>query len=66
MPFGLRKTAQSFQQLIDEVLRGVPFTFAYMDDVLIASKMNRNIITTYTKSSKDDFKDAFAVVYFEF
>lgn len=38
MLFGLRKTAHSFQQLIDEVLRGLPFIFAYMDDVLIASR----------------------------
>ena len=38
MPFGLRNAAQTFQRLIDEVLRGLPFTFAYIDDVLIASK----------------------------
>ncbi|CAE1310564.1 Retrovirus-related Pol polyprotein from transposon gypsy [Acanthosepion pharaonis] len=35
MSFGLRNAAQSFQRLIDEVLR---FTFAYIDDVLIASR----------------------------
>ncbi|CAE1245057.1 Retrovirus-related Pol polyprotein from transposon opus,Retrovirus-related Pol polyprotein from transposon gypsy [Acanthosepion pharaonis] len=38
MPFGLRNAAQSFQRLIDEVLRGLHFTFAYIDDVLIASR----------------------------
>ncbi|CAE1289134.1 Retrovirus-related Pol polyprotein from transposon opus,Retrovirus-related Pol polyprotein from transposon 297,Retrovirus-related Pol polyprotein from transposon gypsy [Acanthosepion pharaonis] len=38
MPFCLRNAAQSFQRLIDEVLRGLPFTFAYIDDVLIASR----------------------------
>ncbi|CAE1300649.1 unnamed protein product [Acanthosepion pharaonis] len=38
MPFGLRNAAQSFQRLIDEVLRGMPYTYAYIDDVLIASK----------------------------
>ncbi|CAE1286253.1 unnamed protein product [Acanthosepion pharaonis] len=32
MPFGLRKAAQSFQRLIDEVLRGLPYTYAYIDD----------------------------------
>ena len=37
MPFGLRNAAQTFQRLIDEVLRGLPFAFAYIDDVLIAS-----------------------------
>lgn len=38
MPFGLRNAPQSFQRLIDEVLRGFEFTYAYIDDVLIASK----------------------------
>ena len=38
MPFGLRDAAQTFQRLIDEVLRGLPFAFAYIDDVLIASR----------------------------
>ena len=38
MPFGLRNAAQTFQRLINEVLRGLPFTFAYIDDVLIASR----------------------------
>ena len=37
IPFGLRNAAQTFQILIDEVLRGLPFTFAYIDDVLIDS-----------------------------
>ena len=37
MPFGLRNAAQTFQRFIDEVLRGIPFCFAYIDDVLIAS-----------------------------
>ena len=38
MPFGLRNTAQTSQRLIDEVLRGLPFAFGYIDDVLIASR----------------------------
>ena len=37
MPFGLKNAAQSFQRFIDEVLRGLHFTYAYIDDVLIAS-----------------------------
>lgn len=37
MPFELRNAAQSFQRLIDEVLRGLPNSFAYIDDLLIAS-----------------------------
>ena len=37
MPFGLRNAAQTFQRFIDQVLRGLHFTYAYIDDVLIAS-----------------------------
>ena len=37
MPFGLRNAAQTFQRFIDEVLRGLPFVFAYIDDLLITS-----------------------------
>ena len=36
-PFGLRNSAQTFQQFIDDVLRGLPNCFAYIDDLLIAS-----------------------------
>ena len=38
MPFGLRNMAQTFQRFIDQVLHGLHFTFAYIDDVLITSK----------------------------
>ena len=38
MPFGLRNAAQTFQRFIDTVLRGLHFSFAYIDDILIASK----------------------------
>ncbi|CAE1251459.1 unnamed protein product [Acanthosepion pharaonis] len=37
MPFGLRNAAQSFQRLIDEALRGLLHSFAYIDDLLVAS-----------------------------
>ena len=37
MPFGLRNAAQTFQRFIDEVLRGLNFSYAYIDDLLIAS-----------------------------
>ena len=37
MPFGLRNAAQTFQRFIDEVLRYLHFSYAYIDDVLIAS-----------------------------
>ncbi|XP_076762719.1 uncharacterized protein LOC143430372 [Xylocopa sonorina] len=38
MPFGLRNAAQTFQRFIDTVLRGLDFCYAYLDDILIASK----------------------------
>ena len=37
MPFGLRNAAQTFQRFIDEVLRDLHFSYAYINDVLIAS-----------------------------
>jgi len=37
MSFGLRNAAQTFQRFIDEVLRDFDFSFAYIDDILIAS-----------------------------
>ena len=36
-PFGLRNAAQTFQRFINEVLRGLHFSYAYIDYVLIAS-----------------------------
>ena len=38
MSFGLRNAAQTFQRFMDEILRGLDFAFAYIDDVLVASK----------------------------
>nr|VZH96049.1 unnamed protein product [Spirometra erinaceieuropaei] len=38
MPFGLRNASQTFQRFIDRVLRGLPFVYAYIDDVLAASR----------------------------
>ena len=37
MPFGLRNAAQTFQRFMDKVLRGLPFCYGYVDDLLIAS-----------------------------
>ena len=37
MPFGLRNAAQTFQRFIDQVLRSLPFCYAYLDDILVAS-----------------------------
>jgi len=38
MCFGLKNAAQTFQRFVNEVLRGLDFAYAYVDDVLIASK----------------------------
>ena len=37
MPFGLKNAAQTFQRLMDTVLRDMPFVFVYLDDILVAS-----------------------------
>lgn len=37
MSFGLRNAAQTFQRFIDEMLRDLPFCYAYIDDILVAS-----------------------------
>ena len=38
MPFGLKNAAQTFQRLMDSLLRHFPFVFVYLDDLLIFSK----------------------------
>ncbi|XP_076299903.1 uncharacterized protein LOC143218556 [Lasioglossum baleicum] len=38
MPFGLRNAAQTFQRFIDDVLRGLDLCYAYLDDILVASR----------------------------
>ena len=35
MPFGLSGAPGSFQQLMDSILRGLPFVLTYIDDILI-------------------------------
>ncbi|XP_051993051.1 LOW QUALITY PROTEIN: uncharacterized protein K02A2.6-like [Xyrauchen texanus] len=37
MPFGLKNGTQTFQHLMDSVLRDLPFLFVYLDDILVAS-----------------------------
>ena len=38
MPMGLCNGAQTFQRFMDDILRELPFAYAYLDDLLIASK----------------------------
>ena len=37
VPFVLHKAAQTFQRFIDQVVLGLSFTYAYIDDLLVAS-----------------------------
>ena len=37
-PFGLSNAGQTFQRLMDHILRDLPYTFVYLDDILIASR----------------------------
>lgn len=37
MSFGLRNVVQTFQRFIDEILRGLNFCYAHLDDILVAS-----------------------------
>ena len=41
MPFGLKNAAQSFQRLMDGILRDIPFAFVYLDDILVASRSSQ-------------------------
>ena len=36
-PFGLSQSPAYFQRLINKVIKGLPFAFGYLDDVLIHS-----------------------------
>lgn len=38
MTFGLRNAGQTFQRFVDEMLRGLDFTYAFLDDFLVFSK----------------------------
>nr|VZI48467.1 unnamed protein product [Spirometra erinaceieuropaei] len=48
LPFGLRNAAQTFQRFIEHVFRGLPFVYAYIDDLLVASR------------NEEEHKDQFA------
>ena len=45
MPFGLKGAAQTFQRLMDSVLRDMPFLFVYLDDILVASASREEHMT---------------------
>ena len=37
MQFGFKKTAQTFQRLVDRLFAGLPYVFIYLDDMLIST-----------------------------
>ena len=39
-PFGLAQAPTHFQQLINEALKGLPFTLRYLDDFLVLGESN--------------------------
>lgn len=41
MTFGLCNAAQTFQRFVNHVIQGLDFCFAYLDDILIASKSEK-------------------------
>ena len=51
MNFGLRNAGQTFQRFVDEMLRGLDFVYAYLDDILIFS--------TDSKSHQDHIRQVF-------
>lgn len=56
MPYGLCNSPQTFQRFIHEVLFGLDFCFAYLDDVLVASKSEdehlQHLRTVFERFSK--------------
>jgi hypothetical protein len=38
MSFGLRNAAQTFQRFMDDILRGLDFCFAFLDDIIFFSR----------------------------
>lgn len=56
MPFGLKNAAQTFQRFMDTLLRDHPYAFAYIDDVLIASKSKQEHLR-HVRSILQTFQD---------
>ena len=46
LAMGMQNSAQSFQRLLDSVLKGLPNCFAYLDDILIFNKSKKEHLKT--------------------
>ena len=44
MPYGLRNAAQTLQRFMDDIMRDLPFTMNYLDDLLIFSRTEKEHI----------------------
>ena len=49
LPFGLRNTKNTFQQMMDQLLDNLPYCFVYIDDILIFSP-NLTLIFSTSKT----------------
>ena len=58
IPFGLRNTAQTFPHFINQLIRGLPFTYAYINDLLITSSSadqhKHNLGAVFQRLDKND------------
>ena len=43
VPFGLAQAPGYFQELMDEVLKNLPFAITYLDDIKVYSKTNHKL-----------------------
>ena len=48
-PFGLRNAGQTFQKMRNSIFHDLPFSFVYIDDVLIVNKSPMNIATNLSR-----------------
>ena len=55
-PFGLSQAPAYFQRLMNQVIKGLPFAFVYLDDVLIHSPDIKTHLNPVSKLRKADLK----------
>lgn len=64
MTFGLYNAAQTVQRLMDTILRGLPFCYCYINDIIIASENEEqhlyDVLTRLRRRQNVDIKCHFA------